>query len=88
MGNEIKFKCKNCDTENRIHINRIFATNSNLPVLVCGLVGFAIIVWGLMTEYKNGISIVWTTGIGATVISAGLFSNLGSTARAFNKTMI
>lgn len=86
VGNEVRFVCRDCGKKNCIHINRIFATSSKLPVIICSLIGIVFIVGGIAT--KHGLSIIWTTGIGGLIISAGFASNIYSNSRLFNKILI
>lgn len=88
VGNEIKFECRDCGKTNKVHINRIFATSSKLPVIICSLIGLVFIVGAVAIKHKNGWSIIWGTGIGGLIISAGFASNIYSISRVFNKTLI
>lgn len=88
VGKELKFKCSDCGKTNKIHINRIFATSSKLPVIICSLIGIIFIVGGIVIKHKNEWSIIWTTGIGGLIISTGFASNIYSNSRVFNKTLI
>ncbi len=88
VGEVIEFNCKKCGIGNRTHINRIFATSSKLTVLICTLIGTMFIIGGLAIKYNNGLSIIWSTGIGGLIISAGLASSNYSNSRVFNKTFI
>lgn len=88
FGKEFKFNCNNCGKNNKVHINRIFATSSKLPILICSLIGLIFIVGAAAIKHKNGWSIIWGMGIGGLIISAGLASNIYSNSRVFNKTLI
>lgn len=88
VGKEVEFKFIKCETINKIHINLIFATSSNLQVFVSLIVGLIVIAFGVMSDHKNGWSVIWTTGIGGIIISAGLVSNIYSNSRVFNKTLL
>ena len=88
VGKEIKFNCNNCGINNQVHINRIFATSSKLPAIICSLIGLIFIVGAVAVKHKNGWSIIWGIGIGGLVISAGFASNINSNSRVFNKTLI
>lgn len=88
VGKVIKYKCNDCGINNKVHVNRIFATSSKLSVLICSLIGLIFIVGAVVIKHKNGWSIIWGMGIGGLIISAGFASNIYSNSRVFNKILI
>jgi len=87
-GKTVQFTCSKCDTLNVNRINQVFAVESKIAMLISSIVGIAFIIWGVLIEQKSMESIIWTTAIGAMFLTAGFFSNMRSSANAFNKTFI
>lgn len=87
-GETVKFVCSNCKKTNENRINQVFAVESKLPLLLSSIVGLAIIMCGILIKSNSKESIIWTTLIGAMFLTAGFYSNMRTSARAFNKTFV
>lgn len=88
IGDETKFNCKKCGYANKIHINRVFATSSKLAVILFAIIGLLVAFAGPMFMRRDLVGVMLSLGIGGTIFTAVLISNLSSTASAFNKSFI
>lgn len=87
-GKTVSFTCSKCQTKNENRINQVFAVESKLAMLISSIIGLSFVIGGFLIKNKSQESIIWTTAIGAMFLTAGFYSNMRSSARAFNKTFV
>ena len=87
-GKTIEFNCSNCNFLNNRPINQIYAVESKLALYFSSIVGITFITWGILIKSNSGWSMIWTTAIGGMFLTAGFYSNMRTTERAFNKTFV
>lgn len=87
-GDCIKIECKNCQKINSVEANKVFAKESQIPMILALIAGVTALIYGILQDPKNGWAMFYGIFVGASIISAGLLSKVNSSARSFNKYYI